>query len=151
MSRLMLINQDVRAAIQAAIDRATKKIVPREVLERSNIAPPDGSTIPYEERIRHEADFKEWGGKTVEIPFGYSACFTIENQPPGLTRHISVSIDGEPGACPSKPAMNAIAEAFGFILDDDSNLCVFLEEYEPGRYAVNYAQLITAPTTEKKQ
>jgi hypothetical protein len=80
----------------------------------------------------------------VLIPVGYRAAFSFEEQPAGLVRHLSVSVDTKkPGDCPSIPAMQMIASAFGIEWSLDSgDARVWLEEFEPGKYAVNLIAVI---------
>ena len=47
------------------------------------------------------------------IPDGFRCVFTIENQPSGKYRHLSVSVSRK-NKLPSVPAMEAIMEEFGF-------------------------------------
>lgn len=51
---------------------------------------------------------------TIEIPRGFTVTYTIEEQPIGLCRHISVSVD-TPGRLPNSHALAWLLEAFGFM------------------------------------
>lgn len=48
-----------------------------------------------------------------EIPFGFKCVFTIEEQPVGWCRHLSVSVDN-PTKVPSIPAVEMLMKEFGF-------------------------------------
>ena len=50
---------------------------------------------------------------TVHLPVGYKVVFTIEQQPIGWCRHLSVSV-ATAGCYPATEAVEALAEAFGF-------------------------------------
>jgi hypothetical protein len=83
--------------------------------------------------------------------------YSHEEQPAGMFRHISASVR-TPGKTPHPFAMSVICKAFGF----SENLCaamvkpfppparplgpfvgrVWLEEFDPGHYAVNIIELI---------
>lgn len=86
---------------------------------------------------------------TLEVPFGYRICFSMErqqiiNQPELLVRHLSVSVD-TPGRLPSIPAVEMIMKELGFeggIYDQDS---VFLE----GEKAINVVQIIKPIMNER--
>lgn len=52
-------------------------------------------------------------GFVVVIPLGYRCVFTIEQQPHGWMRHVSVSV-GAKGRIPSVPALIEILKMFGF-------------------------------------
>lgn len=54
-------------------------------------------------------DKPEW---TCLVPVGYRVCFSMEHQPIGLCRHLSVSVD-KPGALPNPEAVNMIMAELG--------------------------------------
>jgi hypothetical protein len=82
----------------------------------------------------------------VIFPGSYRAAFSIEQQPAGLCSHLSVSVFGRAknGVCPSVEAVEMIAQEFGMPYPADK---IWLEEFEPGEYAVNLLSLY-APTPE---
>jgi hypothetical protein len=82
----------------------------------------------------------------VIFPGGFRAAFSIEQQPPGLCTHLSVSVLGRAkrGAMPSPDAVKMIAEEFGVPYPADK---MWLEEFDPGEFAVNLVSLY-APTQE---
>ena len=47
------------------------------------------------------------------IPFGYRCAFSIEEQPAGWCRHISISVDGN-GVAPNEIAVQELIKLFGF-------------------------------------
>jgi hypothetical protein len=49
----------------------------------------------------------------IMIPYGYRVVYSIEDQPVGRIKHISVSVD-DSKALPSIPALAEIAGLFGF-------------------------------------
>jgi hypothetical protein len=78
--------------------------------------------------------------RSVVLPFGYRCVFTIEEQPIGWVRHLSVSVL-EPRRMPNVPAVEAIMKLFHFRgrLED----CVVdLEQIDgDGSEAVNVMEL----------
>lgn len=75
------------------------------------------------------------------FPGGFRAAYSIEQQPAGMCAHLSVSVEGRPtkGAMPGEPAVIMIAGAFGMRYPADK---MWIEEFEPGEYAVNLVSLI---------
>lgn len=71
-----------------------------------------------------------------EIPVGFKIVFTIEGQPPGPARHLSISVP-EKGRFPSPEACEWVMEMLGF--KNKFNGCrVWIEE----EIAVNILELI---------
>jgi hypothetical protein len=81
------------------------------------------------------------------FPGGYRAAFSIEEQPLGLCTHLSVSVmnRSKKGAMPSPEAVKMIADAFGVPFPDAAH--VWMEEFDPGEYAINIVSLY-APKPE---
>lgn len=78
----------------------------------------------------------------VLIPFGFRAALSFEDQPAGISCHLSISLD-TPGLLPIPLACQMIAEEFGFNYGDminaakEGNCSIWLEEFAPGHEAVN--------------
>lgn len=49
----------------------------------------------------------------VQVPFGFRCVFTVDEQPGGWMRHLSVSVDA-PGRMPNRVAVDALMMLFGF-------------------------------------
>lgn len=66
---------------------------------------------------------------SISLPVGFKVVFTIEDQPMGICKHLSVSVD-DPKKLPSPEAINMIAEEFGFVgtVENMEYGTVFLEE-----------------------
>lgn len=72
---------------------------------------------------------------TIYIEHNHSVAFTVEHQPFGMSRHISVAVERK-GVVPSPPALEILMEEFGFKLP--LNQCqVYTENFAPDMYAVN--------------
>ena len=84
----------------------------------------------------------------ILFPGGYRAAFSIEEQPSGLCTHLSVSVEShsKKGIMPSPEAVAIIAEEFGVSYPADK---VWLEEFEPGEFAINLVSLFS-PTPEDR-
>lgn len=84
------------------------------------------------------------GKHVLEIPVGYRVVFSMEQQPAGLCRHMSVSVDF-PGKLPSVPSVIMLMKEFGFDhpLDDDfpHHGKVWMEEGGYGT-AINVLEII---------
>lgn len=82
----------------------------------------------------------------VLLPFGYRCVFSIEQQPPGWMRHLSVSVLPAPvGAAPSVEAVAVLLPLFGFTGDGlrgldhlDAN-----EVTNDGRLVINCLQKVS--------
>jgi hypothetical protein len=76
----------------------------------------------------------------VEIPVGYRVVYTIEDQPAGKVRHLSVSVD-KVGKVPSITAVQEIMRMIGF--KGELNECkVDFERFSENQDAVNVLEVI---------
>ncbi len=78
----------------------------------------------------------------VEIPWGFKVTFTMEQQPVGLVRHISVSVDA-PNRVPHPAAMQMLLEEFGFENPLGVEQQVYPEHYGKGLTSVNVLELVS--------
>jgi hypothetical protein len=80
---------------------------------------------------------------TIFLPAGYRVTYTLEDQPVGRVEHLSVSVTRR-GKMPNPHAVEMILEEFGMrpIRNSDST---WIEEFEPGREAINIAQVERGP------
>lgn len=79
----------------------------------------------------------------VNLSFGYRIVYSIEEQPKGKVRHLSMSVD-EDEALPSIEAVSEIMRLIGFngSLQEPSTIIVKLEEYAKNRQAVNVLEYV---------
>lgn len=140
--RALIIGPEEQALIQTAVARARAKPISRETFMRASQGVDQNTTsMPLKDR---PPNFKRprnsWG---VSIPDGFRAVISFEEQPAGLVRHLSISVESKTGAMPNPQHVLAIATAFGFLTSDglEDFARVWTEEYEPGRWAVNVLQL----------
>jgi hypothetical protein len=79
-------------------------------------------------------------GHYIETSFGIRIVYSIEQQPPGDIRHLSVGIDKDE-AFPNPVIVEEIMKLIGF--ESDLNSCkVDLEKYTPTRGAVSVREVI---------
>lgn len=76
---------------------------------------------------------------TCVVPFGYRCCFSIEDQPKGTFRHLSISVSGD-GYAPSTEAAEALALEFGFT-GSLKDWAIYEEKYSGvNKAAINFLQ-----------
>jgi hypothetical protein len=139
--RALLITPEVRAQIAAAVERARAKPLPLDFVMEAGI-PGNKVEVTLADR---KPGFERPSSEHVLIPHGYRAAISFEQQPAGLVRHLSVSID-QPGMMPNLQAVQALMEEFGFSAPLEQ--CkIWLEEFDPGHHAVNVAYLADVPAT----
>jgi hypothetical protein len=139
-TRALIIGKPEMKAIIDAISNARLKPVPKHVLEKLvRGIPQDRSVLKLRDRPRG------WSRKTYEpqqvlIEDGYRCMFSFEEQPAGLCRHLSISVDGDTEELlPSRESAFILAQFFGFAMNDGCR--TWIEEYEPGKMAVNFIAL----------
>lgn len=72
--------------------------------------------------------------QTAEIPVGILVTFSMEVQPKGLCRHLSISVDGE--KMPNPVIITAVMEMLGFV-GTISKCMAWIEDCRDGNKAVN--------------
>ena len=120
-----------RNAIQRAIILAASLPVPLEVVVETRVPMPFAgyTTRPSHPVVTQRAHLIDIGNYAVLVAF--------EVHPEGTVRHISIT-EGDGGAIPC-PLMSAVlCEAFAF--SDFPPEMVWVEEYEPGHFALNFAE-----------
>lgn len=140
--RALILDGKIQAAIDAALVEARGRIKTRALLERAQV-PFDGKQeLTLADRPAYsEADAIALRGVPVLIPVGFRANISFEEQPIGLCRHLSISVD-RPGQMPSVPAVEMIAQAFGLDMSFSQSSPklegnFWLEEFEPGHHALH--------------
>jgi hypothetical protein len=76
----------------------------------------------------------------VHIKHGYRCAYSIEEQPAGLFKHLSISVDSK-GKLPMPEAVQLIAVHFGVM----PIASAWIEQFEPDHFAVNVISLIGTP------
>lgn len=120
--RPIIIYDQVRIDIQNVIEYAEKHIMTRRIMLETmkGLHPPIGDTKEY----------------ICEIPIGYRVCYSIEDQPAGMAKHISISVMFD-GLYPSRTAVLQIAKLFGINIDNKMQRIWIEKEFE----AVNFVEI----------
>ncbi|WP_439372899.1 hypothetical protein [Bradyrhizobium sp. DASA03120] len=145
MSGVLIIGEAEQAAIATAIRSALAKPMPWEKMRQLIVDDRDNpsNTLTLDERPnadRIEALRREYPTYPVQLG-SYVAAISFEEQPNGLFRHISIA-SRNPGKVPNEHAAKMLLEAFGFSGYPPSRpYRVWVEEYEPGRVAINFIEL----------
>jgi hypothetical protein len=140
---ILLIGVKEKTAITAAIERARSHPLPLSSVREGAVA--DKPVVKLTDRkpgyVRpHEPE-------EVLIPIGYRAAVSAEEQPSGLFLHLSISVErSDPKLMPSITAIMTIADAFGINYETaERQGLIWMEEYDPGRHAINLLKLIVSP------
>jgi hypothetical protein len=136
-NRALIITEETRAAIRLAIERARAKAVPWSVLKQ--YAVPSTANLKLSDR-RPGSEAIANRAENVLIPRGYRAAISFEEQPAGLMRHLSVSVDTK-GNMPSAAAVDMLLEEFGFDIIAKRTSRLWVEEFDPGHEAINIVQI----------
>src|SRR5437762_4044175 len=120
-NRPMIIDEDAKQKIKAVIVHA-----------EANVFSMDDLLDIYNKQEKVAAD---QSGFVCEIPVGYRIVYSLEDQPAGIVRHLSVSVD-EDKCLPNPPTVELLMKLFGF--QSDLAFChVKLEDISPSRQAIN--------------
>jgi hypothetical protein len=79
---------------------------------------------------------------TLNLPFGYRIVYSIEEQPKGKIRHLSMSVN-EDEKLPNEFVVREVMKLIGF-KNELENCMVKLENISPKRQAVNVLEIIEA-------
>jgi hypothetical protein len=138
MTRALIIGRPERKAIADAIDNArVKTITLAQAKKLATDIPQHKSTLMIEDL---PVGWKRPPTEQVLIEHGFRCAISFEEQPVGLCRHLSVSVESDqPEALPNYTAVRALCTEFRLNINGPGfNGChVWIEEYEPGKLAVN--------------
>lgn len=129
MSKPLVIDNEVRKEIERVRKHAEKNVYTLDDLldmKNGQLGPPG-----------NDPNF------TCHIPMGFKVVFSIEHQPGGKMRHMSMS--SGPGRLPSQQAVEMVMHEFGFKAPTILDLYnVSIEEEIPGKTyaAVNVLELV---------
>jgi hypothetical protein len=124
--RPLIVTDTERALIRGMIAHAERNVISIERFQRM--------IIGEEKPVGDDPDF------VCVIPLGYRCVFTLDEQPCGLCRHLSVSVLGQ-GAAPNPAAVEMLAAEFGFRGGVKDMFAVWTEPVPPKKVAVNFLQL----------
>lgn len=135
--RALIINPEIQAQIKNVCDEARKKTLPWSILKKYVV--PDLNEVRLSDRKPGSEEVIDRGEQIV-IPNGYLVMLSFEEQPDGIMRHLSVSlVDSK--KMPSPEAVDMILSEFGFDTIPMRTSRIWMEEFEPGRFAINVCQL----------
>jgi hypothetical protein len=133
---VVVIGPKEQAAIDALVATARASYTPWEELQRFALFDHKGPELTLADRKgtpkRPEQRHLMLGN--VEVAFSF------EEQPVGLCRHLSVAV-AKKGKLPHPAAVEMIAKAFGFTSFPPVGGNIWIEEYEPGRRAINVVEV----------
>ncbi len=135
MSRPLIITEAVRFEIWQALARADASPIPSETMRQFATLAAGVRELKLADRA---PGLERPASEHVEIPIGFRAAISVEEQPAGMVRHLSISVD-KVGRMPSEAAVMVIAEEFGMVPPFDG---AWLEEFDPGHHAVNLLKLV---------
>ena len=91
----------------------------------------------YNKAMEPAGDMKHY---SLVLPFGYRIVYSIEQQPMGNVRHLSISVDAD-GKLPNIVVSQEIMKLIGF--DNELEECIVrLEDIAPKRQAINILEVI---------
>lgn len=123
--RPLIIDEDVKSQIDSLVKYAERNPISMDYLldQKNGQEPPPG-------------DYSEF---TRNLPFGYRVVFTIELQPTGKVRHLSMSVS-EDKKLPNEFAVQEIMNLIGF-KNELKKCMVSLEPISPKREAINVLEI----------
>jgi hypothetical protein len=132
--RPLWIGPDAATAIADLVAKAGRERVPLEDMKRRVAALQRGIPLPKS----YNRAF------TIKIPFGFTVTYTIEEQPQGWTRHLSVAADRS-GRVPHPAAVDMLMREFGFRAAGVRQIeILWMEPLGNDRQAVNVVEYIEA-------
>jgi hypothetical protein len=135
----LLLDAMEQDRIKAAVARARSRPIPWSALQGFAVADP-GPTLALADRPE---GFKRPPSEHVIVPCGYRVAISFEEQPAGLCRHVSISIeDADPRyPLPNPHAVAMIASACGFKSWPPNPGRMWREEFAPGQWAINVLEV----------
>jgi hypothetical protein len=138
MPRPLVVGPKEVAAIQQLIKKAGEHRVPLEDMQRRALRLRRGDKLPKSYNMPF----------TIEIPFGFTVTYTVEEQPQGWTRHLSVAAD-RVGRAPTPEAVDMLMREFGFRAPGVRQIEIkWMEPLGNDRKAVNLVEYIEASDAE---
>jgi len=133
--RPLIIGPEDEQRIRRAIELARQRIVPPDVV--TALAMKDKFHVSLSDRPEGAA--RTIVSELVVLPIGYHVAVSFEQQPAGLCKHLSVSVD-EVGKLPNIHSVQMIAWAYGMKFTPETTK-MWTEEFSPGHDAINIVEL----------
>lgn len=139
-SGVLIIGPAEQALIEQALVLARINAVPWERI-KALVDRTDATTLLLVDRHEGVDKMRKQYPPQNVILGTYRVAISFEHQPVGLIRHLSVS-SAHRGKVPGPQVMEMVAKAFGFThVPPKRPGRVWMEEFEPGRMAVNVAEV----------
>ena len=123
--RPLIIDEDAKTDIARVIAYAAEHPLDTKTMHRAIVHP----EMAIGNNQKH--------GCIVKI--GYRCVYSIEDQPMGKCRHLSVSVLGS-GTAPNEAAVEMLMKEFGFTCSLTNCDSMWIEEIEDGKIAINIMQ-----------
>ena len=152
----LIIGPEQQTLIDAAVVAARAKPKPWEIMKTIVQDTPTAVLSLEDRKANVEKVLAEYPSQHLMLGT-YRVAFSFEEQPAGLFRHVSVS-SANPKALPRPQVMAMVCNAFGFsdqlvimfyeertmmFGPEKAPFRVWIEEFEPGRHAVNAIELVS--------
>lgn len=136
---LLLITPGKIDEINRAVEDARKNVIPWEKLRKGAVDDPT-PVLTLDQR-KPDAPIRP-PSTHIRFEGGVEAAISFEEQPAGIFRHMSVSVAAK-GKLPNMPVVQLLAQLFGFekFPPDPGVGRLWVEEYEPGAYALNVIEI----------
>lgn len=136
----VMIDNTVRTAIKELVGKAFANPVSLESI-KARIAAGENVTNPEARSAETDAFHDDL---SLIIPSGYKVVFTVEEQPGGLSRHLSMS-SPTPGRAPIPAAVQMVMDEFGF--ETPLQECfIYPETFQQNWVAINVIERIKGDT-----
>jgi hypothetical protein len=139
MTTAFVVTQELVAEINRAVAQARAHVIPWELMRDLAVASPTNTLMLSE---RAPGSERRPASIAVRFPGGVTAAISFEEQPAGILRHASFST-GRPGNnhLVNPVLAQVLCKLFGFREFPPSAGRVWVEEYQPGYFAVNVVEL----------
>lgn len=143
-TRILLLDPEAQERIAMAIKEAYAQPVDAEFMRKMTEAIDQqkvsgrGGLVQMEPEVRAKIG-RPPGLRFVEIHDGYCCNFSVQSQPAGMYRSLSVAVRSDnPKSVPGEEAVALLAKAFGFrnFPPDQGEGGYYWDEFEPGRRAI---------------
>lgn len=136
--RMLVVGEKEKKAIAELRELAKAERLSREHLEKYS-----QGFDPNDPKTRKEGFLPIAMKYTICLPDGFTVTYTEEDQPIGMCRHLSVSVDAD-GKLPNPSAIEYLLYSFGFEHKLGVEQVVYPEEYGEGLTAVNVIERISS-------
>lgn len=135
---VFIIRPEDEAVLKAAADLVRDKPIPWSTIKPGIPSRQDTDEMTLADRVG--VPDVERPIVNVMLPLGWRVAISCEEQPAGILLHVSMSSPRSKDRLPRLEAMHMVVKACGLKAE---NICrTWIEEYEPGKRAVNVLVLL---------